>query len=56
VTLAIGLDVGSQSIKGVLLDVEGEEIASATSALTMIHARSGWAEQDPRDFERGPPR
>ena len=52
-TLAIGLDVGSQSIKGVLLDVEGEEIASATSALTMIHARSGWAEQDPRDFERG---
>jgi xylulokinase len=52
-TLAIGLDVGSQSIKGVLLDGDGIEIATASSALTMIHARAGWAEQSPRDFEKG---
>jgi xylulokinase len=51
--LAIGLDVGSQSIKGVLLDGDGVEIASASSALAMNHPRAGWAEQDPRDFEQG---
>jgi xylulokinase len=53
VTLAIGLDVGSQSIKGVLIDGDGVERATASSALTMTHARGGWAEQDPRHFEEG---
>jgi len=52
VTLAIGLDVGSQSIKGVIVD-DGVERAMASSALTMIHPRGGWAEQDPRHFEEG---
>ncbi len=52
-TLAIGLDVGSQSIKGVLVDDEGVERASASRSLTMTHARGGWAEQDPRHFEDG---
>lgn len=52
-TLAIGLDVGSQSIKGVLLDGEGVERAWASSALTITHARGGWAEQDPRHFDEG---
>jgi len=53
VTFAIGLDVGSQSIKGVLLDGDGIERASASTALTMTHPRGGWAEQDPRHFEEG---
>jgi len=53
VTFAIGLDVGSQSIKGVLLDGDGFERASASTALTMTHPRGGWAEQDPRHFEDG---
>jgi xylulokinase len=53
VTLAIGIDVGSQSIKGVLLDGDGVERASASHALTMTHARGGWAEQEPRHFEEG---
>ncbi len=52
-TVAIGLDVGSQSIKGVLVDGEGIERAWASSALTLTHARGGWAEQDPRHFEEG---
>jgi xylulokinase len=53
VTLVIGLDVGSQSIKGVLLDGDGIERATASSALTMTHPRGGWAEQDPRHFDDG---
>lgn len=52
-TLAIGLDVGSQSIKGVLIDGEGVERAWASSALTITHARGGWAEQDPLHFDEG---
>jgi xylulokinase len=53
VTLAIGLDVGSQSIKGVLLDGDGVERAVTSAALTMSHPRGGWAEQNPRHFEDG---
>jgi xylulokinase len=53
VTLVIGLDVGSQSIKGVLVDGDGVERASASTALSMSHPHGGWAEQDPRHFEDG---
>ncbi len=49
----IGVDVGSQSIKGVLIDGDGVERAYASAALSMTHARSGWAEQDPVAFEVG---
>jgi xylulokinase len=52
-TYAIGLDVGSQSIKGVIVDGEGMVRATAASALAMTHPHGGWAEQDPRDFEAG---
>ena len=53
VTSVIGLDIGSQSIKGVLFDGDGVERASASKALTMTHVRGGWAEQDPRHFDEG---
>ncbi len=43
----IGIDVGSQSVKGVLLDEAGTTLAVAGSACAMAHPRSGWAEQDP---------
>ena len=52
-TFTIGLDVGSQSIKGVLLDGDGDERAAASTSLGMTHPRAGWAEQDPRHFEDG---
>ncbi len=52
-TSVIGLDIGSQSIKGVLFDGDGVERASASKALTMTHVRGGWAEQDPRHFDEG---
>jgi len=43
----IGCDVGSQSLKGVLLDDDGQAVAEAAAAYTVAYPRSGWAEQDP---------
>ncbi|MFC4944442.1 xylulokinase [Pseudonocardia sp. GCM10023141] len=43
----IGVDVGSQSVKGVLLDPAGKTCASATAELRITHPRAGEAEQDP---------
>lgn len=47
----IGIDAGSQSIKGVLVDPAGKVVATAAAPLTMAHPRSGWAEQDPHTWE-----
>lgn len=49
-TYVIGIDVGSQSVKGVLLDPEGRHGASASHALSTSYPRPGWAEQDPREW------
>ena len=50
---AIGIDVGSQSVKAVLFDEEGAAIEEASAPCEMTHPRSGWAEQDPAAWERG---
>jgi xylulokinase len=49
----IGADIGSQSVKAVLLDPGGREVASAGRACTMSHPASGWAEQDPAQWRDG---
>jgi xylulokinase len=48
----IGVDVGSQSVKALVVDEEGNDVASASSPCEMIHPASGWAEQRPEDWER----
>ncbi len=48
----IGADVGSQSVKAVLLDPDGRTIGSAGHGCAMSHPASGWAEQDPADWTR----
>jgi xylulokinase len=53
VSYVIGVDVGSQSIKGVLLDPDGLTCAASSHPLSMQHPRGGWAEQDPRHWEEG---
>jgi xylulokinase len=53
VSFCIGVDIGSQSVKGVLLDPEGRVVATAGQPCRMAHPRSGWAEQDPLSWERG---
>src|SRR6185437_3876112 len=48
---AIGVDVGSQSIKGVLLDDSGAVRGEAGSPVSIVHPRPAWAEQDPGSWE-----
>lgn len=48
----IGADVGSQSVKAVLLDPDGRCVRTAASPLRMSHPAGGWAEQDPLTWER----
>jgi xylulokinase len=49
----IGADIGSQSVKAVLLDPGGRQVASAGQGCAMRHPASGWAEQDPADWQTG---
>src|SRR5258706_1722928 len=49
----IGADIGSQSVKALLVDPDGREVASAGQACTMSHPASGWAEQDPAQWRDG---
>ncbi len=49
----IGIDVGSQSVKGVLCDPDGTPRATASHPCSMTHPASGWAEQDPAEWYAG---
>jgi xylulokinase len=50
---AAGLDVGSQSVKGCLLDPDGQVAAVARRPCEMVHSANGWAEQDPAEWCSG---
>lgn len=45
--LLMGIDVGTQSTRVALLDLEGQVKASASTAQEMTTPKPGWAEQDP---------
>ena len=49
-SLVLGVDVGSQSIKAVLVDEDGDVVATGSAALTMVHEHDGWADQDPHTY------
>ena len=49
-SLVLGVDVGSQSIKVVLVDQGGDVVATGSAALAMTHQHDGWAEQDPHAY------
>ena len=49
----IGADIGSQSIKVVLLDPDGATIGTAGRPCAMRHPAAGWAEQDPALWREG---
>jgi xylulokinase len=49
----IGIDVGSQSVKGVLCSPEGKPLAAASHPCQMSHPASGWADQDPAQWRDG---
>lgn len=46
----IGCDVGSQSLKGVLVAPDGRVAATAGAAYPVEYPRPGWAQQDPRSW------
>ena len=47
----LGIDLGTSSVKAVLVDDAGEVRASATSPLEVSHHRARWSEQDPGLWE-----
>ena len=49
-SLVLGVDVGSQSVKAVIVDDGGDVVSSGAAALTMTHEHDGWADQDPLAF------
>ena len=51
-TYVVGIDVGSQSVKAVLVDESGATRATATAPCETHYPASGWAEQDPRRWEQ----
>lgn len=46
--LLMGIDIGTQSLRAALLDLDGHVIASASAPQDMQTPRPGWAEQDPQ--------
>lgn len=48
----VGLDLGTQSVKAVLLADDLSVLASAAEPVASSHPRPGWAEQEPRAWER----
>jgi xylulokinase len=46
----LGLDFGTSSVKGVLIDATQRIIATASSALKVSRPHSGWSEQNPDDW------
>ncbi|MGZ7007437.1 MAG: xylulokinase, partial [Ilumatobacteraceae bacterium] len=49
-SLVLGVDVGSQSIKAVIVDEGGDVVSCGSAPLAMFHEHDGWAEQDPRAY------
>ncbi len=48
--LLLGIDLGTQSVRVALLDLEGRVVALAAAPQAMDVARPGWAAQDPDDW------
>jgi xylulokinase len=48
--LLLGLDVGTTSVKGVIINVKGDALAAASSDYPLSTPMPNWAEQDPEDW------
>ena len=46
----LGLDIGTSSVKGVLIDAKQKIIATANAALKVSRPQPGWSEQAPEDW------
>tara|TARA_R110002096_G_scaffold436038_2_gene665828 strand:- start:94337 stop:95779 length:1443 start_codon:yes stop_codon:yes gene_type:complete len=48
----VGVDIGTQSLKAVVTSEGGVLLAEASESYDVLQPRAGWAEQDPRLWER----
>ena len=48
----IGIDIGTSSVKAVLVDQDQRIVASHAAALEVERPRFGWSEQDPNSWWR----
>lgn len=46
----IGIDLGTSAVKLILMDGAGRVCRAVTRGYPLSHPRSGWSEQDPRDW------
>lgn len=46
----LGIDLGTSSLKGILVNERGEIIKTASSDYPLIHPASGYSEQDPHEW------
>lgn len=46
----IGLDIGTSSVKAILIGDDGDALATASSPLSVSRPHSGWSEQEPADW------
>ena len=46
----LGLDIGTSSVKAILVAASGDVVAMARTSLLLSTPRPGWAEQDPEDW------
>jgi FGGY-family pentulose kinase len=48
--LLLGLDVGTQSLRAAIVDLEGRTLSYATAPVDTVYPHPAWAEQDPRQW------
>ena len=48
--LFIGVDLGTSSVKLLLMDEEGTVVNTVTREYPLKFPKTGWAEQDPEDW------
>lgn len=46
----LGLDLGTSSLKGLLIDADQQTVAEASAPLTVSRPQDGWSEQAPADW------
>jgi xylulokinase len=52
VSVLVGLDVGTTSVKGIAIDPDGKVLAEVEEGYPLSTPQPGWAEQDPHDWWR----
>lgn len=48
--VSLGIDLGTSELKAILLDAQGDVLATAGARVSVSRRRAGWSEQDPADW------